>query len=107
PLLPLPTAAVFAGLGLEPGDNYRAPIADADDPASWRNDLTASALTLAPSIADVLAALESQDCLRLARMSGSGATCFGLFSDATAASRAAASLAASHPHWWIRPARLG
>lgn len=107
PRIAVPTAAGFHALGLEPGDNYRAPIADADDPASWRNDLTASALTLAPSIADVLAALESQDGLRLARMSGSGATCFGLFSDATAASRAAASLAASHPHWWVRKVILG
>jgi 4-diphosphocytidyl-2-C-methyl-D-erythritol kinase len=107
PRIAVPTAAGFHALGLKPGDNCRAPIADADDPANWRNDLTAAALTLAPSIADVLAALESQDGLRLARMSGSGATCFGLFSDATAASRAAASLAASHPHWWTRPARLG
>jgi len=107
PRVAVPTAAGFHALGLEPGDNYRAPIADADDPASWRNDLTASALTLAPSIADVLAALESQDGLRLARMSGSGATCFGLFENDDAATRAAARLAADHPRWWVRKVILG
>lgn len=107
PRIAVPTAAGFQALGLNPGDSYRAPIADVDDPASWRNDLTAPALTLAPSIADVLAALEAQTGLRLARMSGSGATCFGLFEDAAAATRAAASLAAEHPRWWVKPTRIG
>jgi len=107
PRIAVPTAAGFQALGLKPGDSYRVPIAGVNDPASWRNDLTASALALAPPIADVLAALESQAGLRLARMSGSGATCFGLFEDAAAAARAAARLAADHPRWWVKPARLG
>ena len=107
PRIAVPTAAGFHALGLKPGDSYRAPVADLNDPAAWRNDLTAPALALAPSIADVLAALEAQAGLRLARMSGSGATCFGLFEDDAAARRAAARLAVDHPHWWIKPARLG
>jgi len=54
----------------------------------------------------VLAALAaSEDCL-LARMSGSGATCFGLFADATAAARAAAYLGSDHAAWWVRAAPL-
>jgi 4-diphosphocytidyl-2-C-methyl-D-erythritol kinase len=107
PRIAVPTAAGFRALGLKPGEGRRAPIADVNDPASWRNDLTAPALTLAPAIADVLAALDVQDGLRLARMSGSGATCFGLFADTAAARLAAASIVAGNPHWWVRQTVLG
>ena len=61
-----------------------------------RNDLQPAALALAPVIADVLAALEGADGVRLARMSGSGATCFALFDDAGARDSAAAAM----PQWW-------
>jgi len=62
------------------------------------NDLEPPAIALCSVIADVLAALRTRpDCL-LARMSGSGATCFGLFPDAAAAQRAAAALV--RPGWW-------
>lgn len=71
-----------------------------------RNDLTAPALTLAPAIADVLAALAAQPGCALSRMSGSGATCFGLFAEAGLAAAAAATLAAAHPQWWVRPAPM-
>jgi len=64
------------------------------------NDLTNAALTIAPVIGDVLAALDNEpDCL-LARMSGSGATCFGLFADAVAAEDTCHSIQLAHPDWW-------
>ena len=67
-----------------------------------RNDLAAPAMTEAPVIAEVVAALAtSPDCL-LARMSGSGATVFGLYGYAEAAARAAARIAAARPDWWVR-----
>ena len=72
-----------------------------------RNDLEAPAIQLAPAIATVLAALrEAQGC-ELARMSGSGATCFGLFTNARAAAAAARRLKGQHPTWWVRATSLG
>ncbi|MBV9555595.1 MAG: 4-(cytidine 5'-diphospho)-2-C-methyl-D-erythritol kinase [Pseudolabrys sp.] len=70
--------------------------------ASFRNDLTDAACVRAPVIHDVLAALSSLPGCRLARMSGSGATCFALFDDADEASDAAVSLAKLQPKWWVR-----
>ena len=70
----------------------------AADLARLGNDLQAPAIALAPVIADVLAAIGAADSCLLARMSGSGATCFGLFPYADAAARAAAGLA--RDNWW-------
>jgi len=70
------------------------------------NDLTAPAIALAPVIGDVLQAIDATPACLLSRMSGSGATCFGLFEDETAARAAAAQLAAAHPSWWTAPAPL-
>ncbi|MDR3435976.1 4-(cytidine 5'-diphospho)-2-C-methyl-D-erythritol kinase [Telmatospirillum sp.] len=71
-----------------------------------RNDLAEPAIGLAPVIGDVLAAIGAEaDCL-LSRMSGSGATCFGLFADEGSAEAAAARLTAAHPNWWVAPAPL-
>jgi 4-diphosphocytidyl-2-C-methyl-D-erythritol kinase len=69
--------------------------------ATCRNDLQQPAVTLVPAIADVLAALRASDGCLLARMSGSGATCFGLYADAAKRDRARAALAAAHPDWWV------
>ncbi len=70
------------------------------------NDLTAAACAIVPAVRDVLDAVSaSRGCL-LARMSGSGATCFGLYADASAANAAAASLAQARPDWWVAPTRL-
>jgi 4-diphosphocytidyl-2-C-methyl-D-erythritol kinase len=74
--------------------------------AAQRNDLEPPAMALAPVIADTRAALAAQPGCRLARMSGSGATCFGLFADATAASRAARTLARAQPGWWVQTAAI-
>jgi 4-diphosphocytidyl-2-C-methyl-D-erythritol kinase len=71
-----------------------------------RNDLCPAAITLAPEIGDVLNTLENLDGCLLARMSGSGATCFGLFANPILALRANQSLARTHPQWWAQTAQL-
>jgi 4-diphosphocytidyl-2-C-methyl-D-erythritol kinase len=69
--------------------------------AGRRNDLEPVACALAPEVGETLTELAARpDCL-LARMSGSGATCFGVFPSPGAASFAARQLAAAHPSWWV------
>ena len=72
--------------------------------AQRRNDLQAPAMALVPEIATVVQALSAQQGCHLARMSGSGATCFGLFATQSDAAVAAQTLAADHPNWWVRAA---
>ena len=72
--------------------------------AQYQNDLTADVVSLCPPVGDILATLESISSCRLARMTGSGATCFGLFDTISAAERAAASLV--RRDWWIMPTAL-
>jgi 4-diphosphocytidyl-2-C-methyl-D-erythritol kinase len=71
-----------------------------------RNDLTDAALSLMPEIASVLARLDALPGVQLARMSGSGATCFALFADRETAEYAAATLRAAEPRWWVRAGAL-
>lgn len=98
---PVSTAAVFAAWdGVDSG-----PL-DPARPETWRNDLAAPALRLAPAIGDTLAALGALPGVRLACMSGSGATCFALFDDPAQALSGRRTLAAAHPHWWIKTGRL-
>lgn len=99
---PLPTPPVFAALTRR--DNPGLPPPDWQDAAGlirWltacRNDLEAPAISLVPAIADVLGGLRAAGA-RLARMSGSGATCFGIFDSAAQARRAADRL--RRPGWW-------
>ena len=108
----LSTPAVFkarSGPFSEPAPLTQAPR-DVRQLADWlaehRNDLAAAAATLEPAIAPMLAALAATSGCLLARMSGSGATCFGLYAESDAAAQAAASLAAQQPGWWVRPAAL-
>jgi 4-diphosphocytidyl-2-C-methyl-D-erythritol kinase len=68
-----------------------------------RNDLEPAAIRLVPVIRDVLDALADA---RVARMSGSGATCFGLFESEAARDAAAARIAAANPGWWVSQTRL-
>jgi 4-diphosphocytidyl-2-C-methyl-D-erythritol kinase len=116
PGVPVHTAPVFKALGLAVGqtlagaehpvitrDLDRGALVAAIAPA--RNDLEAPALTVAPVIGEVLAALRDQRC-RLARMSGSGATVFALFAERRAVVQAAAALRAAHPSWWVAPTHL-
>jgi 4-diphosphocytidyl-2-C-methyl-D-erythritol kinase len=75
--------------------------------ASERNDLERAAIAIAPPIADVLRAIAGLTGCRLARMSGSGSACFGLFDSARAATAAARRMAAARPAWWLRAGLLG
>ncbi|ESW61871.1 MAG: 4-diphosphocytidyl-2C-methyl-D-erythritol kinase [Rhodobacter sp. CACIA14H1] len=72
--------------------------------AMQRNDLEAPAMALQPVIGRVKAALGAQPGCLLARMSGSGATCFALFADPLAASAAARAIRAAEPDWWVADA---
>jgi 4-diphosphocytidyl-2-C-methyl-D-erythritol kinase len=65
------------------------------------NDLTDAAIGLVPAVGELLTALAAADGVRLARMSGSGATCFALFDTLAAAERAAMELRAAQPRWWV------
>ena len=65
-----------------------------------RNDLQPPAIAICPAVGEVLAALEAEGAL-LARMSGSGATCFGIFADAAAAGLAAYRIGTASDGWWI------
>ena len=70
------------------------------------NDLAAPAIALAPAIQDVLDAVQGLDGCLLSRMSGSGATCFGLFTTQESAEIAAQSLGDAHPDWWVQAAKI-
>jgi 4-diphosphocytidyl-2-C-methyl-D-erythritol kinase len=78
-----------------------------DEIARGRNDLEGAAIQLEPAIADALAVLRKLPGCRLARMSGSGATCFGLFDSMGAARGAARRLRIGYPDWWVRATALG
>lgn len=65
-----------------------------------RNDLEPPALAIAPAIGEVLAWLQAQPGVELARMSGSGATCFALFESLNACAAAAVQVKAAQPGWW-------
>ena len=95
-----PTPLVSEGWGGEP-TAFVAAL------AKERNDLEAPAIELEPAIADVLAVLQALPDCRLARMSGSGATCFGLFPTNAAAAAAARTLRVGYPQWWVRATVLG
>ena len=69
--------------------------------AAQRNDLQDAAIGIAPEIARVLDALRSIPGCRLARMSGSGASCFGIFDTVQNAALAADHLSRAQPHWWV------
>jgi 4-diphosphocytidyl-2-C-methyl-D-erythritol kinase len=71
------------------------------------NELEPMAIRLRPVISEVLAVLNALRGCRLARMSGSGPTCFALFEDAAAASAAARDLRMRHPTWWTAATLLG
>jgi 4-diphosphocytidyl-2-C-methyl-D-erythritol kinase len=75
--------------------------------AMQANDLEDPAIALKPVIADVLSALRGLPGCSLARMSGSGASCFALFATAAAAHEAAKILCAKFPNWWVQAGALG
>lgn len=111
------TPDVFRGLGLEPGSP-----GPSDGPgiekfegdlkalvglfARDANDLEPVAEKITPVITDALEALRAAPEVRFVRMSGSGATVFGLFGSCRQASRAARTIKAAHPDWWVKPTVL-
>ncbi len=112
PMIAVPTPAVFAALTKR--DNAALPdmpaLPTATALADWlhttRNDLEAPAITAAPVISAVKASLAATKGCLIARMSGSGATCFGLYASETAAQEAAKTLRVAKPMWWIAPAAI-
>jgi 4-diphosphocytidyl-2-C-methyl-D-erythritol kinase len=116
PGAPAPTALVYRAfddldLGRDFSPSPSGPFEDAEGLlsalAEARNDLEPAALRVAPVIADVLARVRADPEVALARMSGSGATCFGLTRDRAAAERAARRMAEARPQWWIQAADFG
>jgi 4-diphosphocytidyl-2-C-methyl-D-erythritol kinase len=94
PMVAVSTAAVFAAWdGIDCG-----PL-DAGHWREGRNDLEPPARALAPAIGDVLETLDATGAT-LARMSGSGATCFALYATPVARDAAAVEVALAHPDWW-------
>ena len=110
------TKEVFAGWATASAPSPRAGFAALGTPPTREallefllaqsNDLERPAIALAPVIADVLAVLRNSVGCKMARMSGSGATCFALFASAAAAQQAAKALRGNFPNWWIRPTML-
>ena len=107
PGIALKTADVFAKLALQPGAKAFSGLARDSDWGSHRNDLTMPALILAPAVGKVLAVLRAEPDVSYARMSGSGATCFGVFASSEAAKQAALRISQTHPQWWVMPTMIG
>jgi 4-diphosphocytidyl-2-C-methyl-D-erythritol kinase len=111
------TRAVFSRLGLQQGQgSVGAPHPAIPDSAERgallallkkaRNDLEDAACSIAPVIVDVLAVLSAAKGSRIARMSGSGATCFALFEDCRQAARAGRAIRRDNPSWWVKTTAL-
>lgn len=119
PGVAVPTPEVFRRLGLQAGERLagdpvaiieRGPMPRRDELVALlsasRNDLEPPALSQAPVIGEALAELRADGACRLARMSGSGATVFGLFDTCRAAASAGKAISARHPEWWVKPTML-
>jgi len=113
PRVALETGKVFARMGLAPGQRSPSaknatPLDLSTTPAfvaslqNGANDMQEAACALAPIVGEALTLLASAPATRLARMSGSGATCFGLFETRHAAARAAARMRGQRPAWWVK-----
>ncbi|HTB05264.1 MAG TPA: 4-(cytidine 5'-diphospho)-2-C-methyl-D-erythritol kinase [Bradyrhizobium sp.] len=117
PRVPVATRDVFDALGLRSGE-LLVGAADVLQATAWpedgasledwvealaggANDLEAPAMRIQPVIGEVLAALNASNGAWLARMSGSGATCFAIFENTAEAGRAAEKIRLDHPGWWV------
>jgi 4-diphosphocytidyl-2-C-methyl-D-erythritol kinase len=122
PRIPVATRDVFAALGLRSGE-LLVGAADVFQAAAWpeagasledwvealaagSNDLEAPATRIQPVIGEVLAALSATNGVWLARMSGSGATCFAIFENTAEAQRASQKIQFDHPQWWVHAGLL-
>ena len=113
PMTPLPTAEVFAGLERREnpaGATAPARFADLAHLTSWlstqRNDMESAARRLRPEIGRVLSALAWDRSCLFHRMSGSGATCFGVYATKADAMSAADRLRGAEPKWWVAAAEV-
>jgi 4-diphosphocytidyl-2-C-methyl-D-erythritol kinase len=117
PCVPVATREVFAALGLRNGE-LLVGVTDVFQATAWpeqgasiedwvevlaggTNDLEAAATRIQPVIGEVLSALNATNGAWLARMSGSGATCFAIFENTPEAQRAAQKIHLDHPQWWV------
>jgi 4-diphosphocytidyl-2-C-methyl-D-erythritol kinase len=122
PRVPVATADVFKALGLRNGE-LLVGASDVLQAADWpeagasledwvealaagTNDLEAPAMRIQPVIGEVISALNATNGAWLARMSGSGATCFALYENTAEAGRAADKLRLDHPGWWVHAGTL-
>ncbi|MCA6106489.1 4-(cytidine 5'-diphospho)-2-C-methyl-D-erythritol kinase [Bradyrhizobium cenepequi] len=123
PRIPVATKDVFAELGLRPGDLLVGATDVVLQAPPWpeqggsldewveafaasSNDLEAPAVRIQPVIGEVIAALNATNGAWLARMSGSGATCFAIYENTADAQRAAEKLRGEHPLWWVHSGLL-
>ena len=106
---PVATPAVFSALEQRNNPPMEAFPDYGEDFIGWladqRNDLQHAAIAIEPAIKEVLTALADCDGCRLARMSGSGATCFGVFDSDADAQKAAEALGLNAPQWWVAHVR--
>ena len=114
PRLPVSTPQVFKNLRSRdnpPMDPVLPRFFSGDELIEWlagqRNDLEGPAIRVQPAIAEVLSVLHATPGCRLARMSGSGATCFALYDTVEVATEAAQLVAARQPAWWTAAGLLG
>ena len=117
PGVPVSTADVFSALDLTKGCEAfpaKDDLPESSNPTDWiswltkqRNDLQEAAVRLVPTIADCLVAIGRTGGCQLARMSGSGATCFALFETEAQAKAAAAEISATQPEWWVTDTLVG
>jgi 4-diphosphocytidyl-2-C-methyl-D-erythritol kinase len=122
PRVGVATKDVFQALGLRNGE-LLVGVTDVIEAPAWPdagasiadwfaalslvgNDLEAPARRVQPLVGEVLAALQASEGVLLARMSGSGATCFALFASVSLAQRAAQHIEAGHPGWWVHAGTL-
>jgi 4-diphosphocytidyl-2-C-methyl-D-erythritol kinase len=122
PRLPVATKDIFAALGLRPGE-LLVGATDVIEAPGWPeqgasigdwievlslvpNDLEAPAIRVQPAISEVLSVLRASGGARLSRMSGSGATCFAIYSSAADAQAAARRIGVDHSAWWVHAGTL-
>ena len=122
PGVPVATKDVFKALGLRNGEllvgatdvflqdrwpDAKSSLEDwVEALAASSNDLEAPAMRVQPVIGQVIAALNATNGAWLARMSGSGATCFAIYENTAEAGRAAEKLRRDHPGWWVHAGTL-
>lgn len=117
PGIPVATKGVFQALAIPPGQQSKQASLPALTTMSSEallsllgahgNDLEAPAIAIEAAVAAVAAALRGSPRCLLARMSGSGSACFGVFVSGRAAQAAARAIAQAHPNWWVRATTLG